>query len=341
MVETGNADHVPVLLDAALDALALRPDGVYVDATFGRGGHSRAILGQLGPQGRVIAFDRDPQAVAAAAAIDDARFTIAHERFSSLPVVLQGYQIDAIDGVLFDLGVSSPQLDDPERGFSFMRDGPLDMRMDPGTGESAAHWLARVDEQQLAEVIKRYGEERFAGAIAKAIVARQSNTGGAALQTTGQLADLVAGIVRRRSKGPALGKNPATRTFQAIRLFINQELEELSLVLSHAVDSLRPGGRLVVISFHSLEDRIVKQFIAKECGRNARRDPISGQPVHDRSPRLTRAMRVLPDAREAERNVRARSAVLRSAERTDSAGHGADRIADTGETGRGARAGSA
>lgn len=315
MVESRDPSHVPVLLEAALDALALRADGVYVDATFGRGGHSRAILSRLGPRGRLLAIDRDPEAVAQATSIHDPRFAIAHARFSSLPDLLQGYQIERVDGVLFDLGVSSPQLDEARRGFSFMRDGPLDMRMDPGSGESAAQWLARVDEAQLTEVIRRYGEERFARAIAKAIVARQSDAGGAALQTTQQLASLVAGVIGRRHKGAPLGKSPATRTFQAIRLFINQELEELSLVLNHAVDRLAPDGRLVVISFHSLEDRIVKQFIASESGRSAARDPVSGHPVHAHAPRLRAVSRVLADAQEAGRNVRARSAVLRCAQR--------------------------
>ncbi len=319
MADFGDPSHIPVLLESALAALAISPDGVYCDATFGRGGHSRAILERLGPRGRLLAIDRDPQAIAEAANIDDPRFAIAHARFSSLPRLLRDYQIDRLDGVLFDLGVSSPQLDRAERGFSFMRDGPLDMRMDQGSGESAAEWLARVDEQQLSQVIRRYGEERFAGAIAKAIVARQSDAGGISIQTTKQLADLVAGVVRRRSRGAKMAKSPATRTFQAIRLFINQELEELALVLSHAVDHLSPGGRLVVISFHSLEDRIVKQFIAKECGRNAARDPVSGQPVFEGAPRLAPGERVIAEGAESATNVRARSAVMRSAIRVTGA----------------------
>lgn len=309
------------MLHEALQALAIGPDGRYCDATFGRGGHSRAVLAGLGPTGRLLSIDRDPQAIVMGAALQigrpeqSARFDLVHARFSNLPDVLDDVGIEQLDGVLFDLGVSSPQLDQAERGFSFMRDGPLDMRMDPGSGEPAWQWLERVDEKELSKVIKTYGEERFAGAIAKAIVARRADVARPALRTTKQLADLVAGIVRRRGGRTQVAKNPATRTFQALRIYLNQELEELSLVLSRAVDSLAPGGRLVVISFHSLEDRIVKEFIALESGQRAGRDPITGAAVHERPPRLKRLKRVLASDEEAGVNARARSAVMRVAER--------------------------
>ena len=313
------------MLAQALEALAIRADGVYCDATFGRGGHSAALLAALGPHGRLLSIDRDGQAIAAGQPMlegrpDDApRFDLVHDRFSNLPAIVSRVGIAQLDGVLFDLGVSSPQLDQAERGFRFMRDGPFDMRMDPGSGEPAWQWLDRVDEKELTKVISNYGEERFARAIAKAIVTRRADVARPALRTTKQLADLVAGVVRSRSRGAKMAKNPATRTFQAIRLFVNQELEELSVVLSHAVDHLAPGGRLVVISFHSLEDRMVKQFMANESGQHAARHPISGVPMHERAPRLKVFKRVLAGADEADLNVRARSAVLRVAERLDTA----------------------
>ncbi len=314
------------MLDDALAALAIRPDGTYCDATFGRGGHSQAILDRLGPAGRLVAIDRDPQAVAAGQTLaanrspDAARFDLARARFSELPDVLSTFGVEQVDGVLFDLGVSSPQLDQAERGFSFMRDGPLDMRMESDAGEPVWQWLERADEKELTEVIRNYGEERFAGSIAKAIIARRTDSTRSALRTTQQLADLVAGVVRRRGGRSKVAKNPATRTFQALRIFINQELEELTLVLNKAVDCLAPGGRLVVISFHSLEDRIVKEFMATESGQRAKKDPISGAPVHERTPRLGRVQRILAGVAEADQNVRARSAVMRVAERTDEAG---------------------
>lgn len=310
------------MLKPALDALAIRPDGCYCDATFGRGGHSQALLSHLGSSGRLLSIDRDAQAIDAGQwllASDEARaarFDLVHARFSNLPAILERVGIDQLDGVLFDLGVSSPQLDQAERGFSFMRDGPLDMRMDPSSGEPAWQWLERVDEQELNKVISGYGEERFARAIAKAIVARREDNTRPALRTTKQLANLVASVIGRRGSRATLAKNPATRTFQAIRLFINQELEELSLVLSHAVDALAPGGRLAVISFHSLEDRMVKEFMARESGRRAAKDPVTGAPVHERAPRLDLVKRTLAGAEEIQSNVRARSAVLRSARRT-------------------------
>ncbi|OYW29450.1 MAG: 16S rRNA (cytosine(1402)-N(4))-methyltransferase, partial [Methyloversatilis sp. 12-65-5] len=245
--------HIPVLLTEALDALAVRPDGVYVDGTFGRGGHSRGLLARLGATGRLIALDRDPSAIAAGQAITDERFTLVHARFAELADVLDELDVTAVDGVLLDIGVSSPQLDDAERGMSFRQDAPLDMRMDTSRGETVAQWLARADEADIREVIRDYGEERFASAIAKAIVARREERG--PLATTAELADLVAGAVKTREPG----KDPATRTFQALRIFINAELEELQQALEASLSVLQPGGRLVVISFHSLEDRIVKQ----------------------------------------------------------------------------------
>jgi 16S rRNA (cytosine1402-N4)-methyltransferase len=312
--------HLPVLLEETVMALQIRADGIYVDGTYGRGGHSAAILARLGPAGRLLAIDRDPEAVAAARrwqeAAGDPRFSIAHARFSELGQVLDEQGVGAVDGVLLDLGVSSPQLDDPARGFSFRADGPLDMRMDPTRGMSASEWLNKASEDEIAEVVRDYGEERFAVPIAKAIVARRGDAdAGAAFQTTGELARLVAGVVRRRSKRPEVGKDPATRTFQALRIFLNQELEELAGVLRIAVDRLRPAGRLAVISFHSLEDRIVKRFIASESGRDAPRDPVRGTVLPGARIRLAPVARVLPGPAETEANPRARSAVLRVAER--------------------------
>ena len=307
--------HRPVMLQACIEGLAIKPDGVYVDATFGRGGHSAQILAALGSRGRLVAIDRDPQAVAAGMQWSDERFRIVRARFSEVDGVLDGLGIGQVDGVLLDLGVSSPQLDDASRGFSFRQDGPLDMRMDPAHGMSASEWLHQASEQDIAEALKGYGEERFAVPIAKAIVARCRDVGAHALRTTGELAALVAGVVRGRQKRPEVGKDPATRTFQALRILVNQELEELALVLDRVVARLAPGGRLAVMGFHSLEDRMVKQFIVRESGRLARRDPITGAPVHDVPPRLQSVARVLPDADEVQSNPRARSAVLRVAQR--------------------------
>lgn len=304
--------HTTVLLGEAIDALVTTPSGVYVDGTFGRGGHARRLLQRLSPQGRVLAFDRDPEAVAAAIAgpqrIDDARFSVHHANFADMPASLAALGIAAVDGVLLDLGVSSPQIDNPARGFSFRFDGPLDMRMDPSHGESAADFLARADERSIAEVIRDYGEERFAVSIAKAIVARRES--GEALRTTAQLAQLVARAVRTREAG----QDPATRTFQALRIFVNAELEALEQGLSAALGLLKPHGRLVVIAFHSLEDRIVKTFIARES-RQAfdRRAPFAPpRPV-----RMKALARHKPSAAEIAANPRARSAVLRVAERTE------------------------
>jgi 16S rRNA (cytosine1402-N4)-methyltransferase len=303
------------MLEACIEGLAIRPEGVYVDGTFGRGGHSAAILARLGPAGRLIAIDRDPDAVAAGREWRDGRFELAHARFSDIGRVLEERGIAGIDGVLLDLGVSSPQLDDPARGFSFRNDGPLDMRMDPTQGMSARQWLMEASEHDIAEALKDYGEERFAVPLAKALVARRRDAGADAFRTTGELASVVAGVVRSRQKKPSMGKDPATRTFQAVRILVNQELEELALFLDRVVDYLLPGGRLAVISFHSLEDRMVKQFIARESGKFARRDPVTGAPVHDAPPRLKAIAKRLPDETETAANPRSRSAVLRIAAR--------------------------
>ncbi|APR03724.1 16S rRNA (cytosine(1402)-N(4))-methyltransferase RsmH [Thauera chlorobenzoica] len=305
--------HVTVLLDEAVDALAIRGDGIYVDGTFGRGGHSRAVLARLGAAGRLIAFDRDPAAIEAGQALGDPRLTLVHAPFSDLDETLGRLGVARVDGVLLDLGVSSPQLDDAARGMSFRFDAPLDMRMDTSRGHTAAEWLAEASVGQITEVIRDYGEERFAHAIAKALAA--ARTGGA-VATTGQLAAIVEKAVRTREPG----QHPATRTFQALRIFINQELEELSRVLPACVDRLGAGGRLVVISFHSLEDRIVKRFM-----RDASRPPVLPRRLPVRAadlpaPRLKLVGRALrPGEAEVAANPRARSAVMRVAERTGAA----------------------
>src|SRR5258708_1675440 len=301
--------HQPVLEQEMMQALSIRPDGLYVDGTFGRGGHSRAILDRLGPQGRLIALDRDPDAMQAAQAIRDARFSFVQTNFAALGEALDRAGAGLAQGMLFDLGVSSPQLDDAARGFSFKNDGPLDMRMDPTRGESAAQWLERAEEQEIREVIREHGEERFAKQIAAAIVAARRRE---PLRRTRQLADLVAQAVRTREPG----QDPATRTFQAVRIHVNRELEEVSLALPQAVELLRPGGRLAVISFHSLEDRIVKRFLQAEANPTA---GLPRLPLRERDlpqPRLRilgRAQR--PSSAETAANPRARSATLRIAER--------------------------
>lgn len=303
--------HVSVLLAEAVDALAIRADGIYVDGTFGRGGHSRAVLERLGPHGRLIAFDRDPMAIAAGRAIEDARLTLVHSAFSALDEALSGLQVEKVDGVLLDLGVSSPQLDEGARGMSFRYDAPLDMRMDTSRGQTVAQWLAEASVGQITEVIRDYGEERFAHAIAKAIAAARA---GGAVATTGQLAALVEKAVRTREPG----QHPATRTFQALRIFINQELEELSRVLPACVARLAPGGRLAVISFHSLEDRIVKRFMRDESRPPVlpRRLPLRAADLP--APRLRLLGKAIrPTEQEVEANPRARSAVLRVAEHTE------------------------
>lgn len=301
-------EHRTVLLEEAVVALNVKPDGIYVDATYGRGGHSGAILARLGPRGRLVGLDRDRDAVAAGAGVADARFGICHARFGALAEVLAAQGVAEADGVLFDLGVSAPQLEEAERGFSFRLDAPLDMRMDRTHGETAAGWLARAGEAEIRKVIKTYGEERFAGQIAKAIVAARTRGG---IRTTGELAGIVGAAVRTREAR----QDPATRTFQAIRIHVNQELEELSLALPQALQVLRPGGRLVAISFHSLEDRIVKRFM----GHRAR------PPVPDRLPLRAHEMPrpdleirgkpIRPGAAEIAANPRARSAIMRVAEK--------------------------
>ena len=300
--------HTTVLLNEPIDALLEgrgdAPAGTYVDATFGRGGHSRAILARLGPQGHLIAFDKDAEAVAEATRITDARFSIRHQGFRELGELAPA----SVAGLLMDLGISSPQIDNPARGFSFRFDGPLDMRMDTTRGESVAEWLATAETQQIAEVIRDYGEERFAVQIAKAIVARRQERG--PVSTTTELADLVAGTVKTREQG----QNPATRTFQALRIFINAELEELQQALDASLSVLEPGGRLAVISFHSLEDRIVKQFIARHSKEvYDRRAPFATpQPM-----KLRPLARIRPSEAEVAGNPRSRSAILRIAERTE------------------------
>lgn len=308
-----SAEHITVLLNEAVDALAIRPDGCYVDGTFGRGGHSRLVLSRLGAQGRLIAFDRDPRAVEAGAAINDSRFSMVHAPFSDMADSLDAMGVSRVDGVLLDLGVSSPQLDEAARGMSFRFDAPLDMRMDTSRGQTVAQWLASAEVGQITEVIRDYGEERFAHAIAKAVVAARA---GGAVSTTGQLAALVEKAVRTREPG----QHPATRTFQALRIFINAELEELSLVLPQCVARLTAGGRLAVISFHSLEDRIVKRFMRDESNP----PPIpKGLPIREADrpkPRLKLVGKATkPGEAEVSANPRSRSAVLRVAERTEAA----------------------
>ncbi|HSA68050.1 MAG TPA: 16S rRNA (cytosine(1402)-N(4))-methyltransferase RsmH [Burkholderiales bacterium] len=296
--------HEPVLAREVIEALAVRPDGIYVDGTFGRGGHSRLILERLGPAGRLIALDRDPQAAEAARALGDARFRFFRAKFSELEMVPSGVQ-----GMLFDLGVSSPQLDDPVRGFSFRHDGPLDMRMDPEAGMSAAEWLAKAQVQDIRRVIRDYGEERFAKQIAAAIVAARRSE---PIVRTRQLADLVARAVRTREPG----QDPATRTFQAVRIHVNRELEEVSMMLPQAVSRLAPQGRLAVISFHSLEDRIVKRFMQALARPEMPRGlPLRASEMPEPVLRIVgRAQRA--SRQEITRNPRARSATLRVAERT-------------------------
>ena len=300
--------HTTVLLTEAVEALVTRPDGTYVDGTFGRGGHSRAVLQRLAPGGRLVAFDKDPEAVQAADALQDPRFSIVHDSFARMSQALARLELPHVDGVLLDLGVSSPQIDNPARGFSFRFDAPLDMRMDTTRGETAADFLARADERRIAEVIRDYGEERFAVPVAKALVARRES--GSPVRTTGELAAVVARAVKTREPG----QDPATRTFQALRILVNAELEELEQGLKAALQCLRPGGRLAVISFHSLEDRIVKTFIARESRDEVdRRAPFApAQPV-----RLRALARLRASAAEVAANPRARSAILRVAERTE------------------------
>lgn len=301
--------HTTVLLEQAVDGLNVRSDGIYVDCTFGRGGHSRLILARLGTNGRLVALDRDPQAVSAGGEIGDGRFRMLHGRFSRLAELVARAGIDQADGIVLDLGVSSPQLDDAGRGFSFRFDAPLDMRMDPGSGLTAADWMAHASEQEIREVIRTYGEERFAKQIAAAIVAARTR---GPIGTTRELAALVAKAVPTREPY----QDPATRTFQALRIHVNQELEELSLALPQCVDLLAAAGRLVVIGFHSLEDRIVKRFLreASRADRLPARLPVRARDLPQ--PRLRLIGRALrPSAAEVAANPRARSAIMRVAER--------------------------
>jgi len=312
-----DGEHIPVLLNEAMAALSISQDDVVVDATFGRGGHARAILAALGPRGRLVAIDRDPAAAIAARNINDNRFTFRHAWFSELPEILAAWRIDTADAVLVDLGVSSPQLDDATRGFSYRFEGPLDMRMDPMRGESAADFLARASVEELTDVIHDYGEERFAQSIARAIAAARVI---APIVSTKQLAAIIGKAVGTRTRGD-WRQDPAARTFQALRIVVNRELAELSTALPRITALLSPGARLAIISFHSLEDRIVKRFIAFAS------QPFGGDP---RVARLALRSSALPEVPlrkigraqkpsidEVRRNPRSRSAVLRVAERTD------------------------
>lgn len=309
-----NFKHTTVLLDEAVNGLNIRPDGIYIDGTFGRGGHSRLILSQLGEQGRLLAIDRDPQAIAAAAAIDDPRFSIIHGPFSALADYARERELDGkIDGILLDLGVSSPQLDDAERGFSFMRDGPLDMRMDPTRGQSAAQWLMTAEEADIAWVIKTFGEERFGKRIARAVVERNREE---PMTRTKELAAVVSAAMPVKDKF----KHPATRTFQAIRIWINSELDEIEKALNGSLEALAVGGRLSIISFHSLEDRIVKRFM-REKSRGPQVPagiPMTEAQLNKLGGRQLKAIgKMMPGEAEVAENPRARSSVLRIAERTN------------------------
>ena len=304
--------HVSVLLNECIDALAIKPDGIYIDATFGRGGHSGKILENLGAEGRLIAFDRDPQAIEAAQRFaDDQRFTIVHEPFGEMARVISEMSLTGkIDGVLMDLGVSSPQLDDAERGFSFMKDGPLDMRMDTSRGQSAAQWLAEADEQDITQVIKEFGEETFGKRIAHAIVETRQTT---PLTRTAQLAELIDKAVPVKDKF----KHPATRAFQGIRIYINAELEQLRVGLKAAVDVLAKDGRLAVISFHSLEDRLVKRFIKDQSRGKVVPANLPVTQAEIDADKVLRALSkaIKPTKEEIAQNVRSRSSVLRVAEK--------------------------
>ena len=309
MTAAGAWQHTPVLLTEAVQALVTQAGGVYVDGTFGRGGHTRALLAELGPTARVLVFDKDPEALAVAQALaqEDARVHPCHASFGDMVAELAGLGIHQVQGVLLDLGISSPQIDNPARGFSFRFDAPLDMRMDTTRGETAAEFLQRAEQRQIAEVLRDYGEERFAGRIAEALVARRES--GSPVRSTAELSALVARAVKTREPG----QDPATRTFQALRIFINAELEALEQGLKAALDLLVPGGRLVVISFHSLEDRIAKTFIARESRDEVDRRAPFAPP---RALKLQALARVKPGAAEVAANPRARSAVMRVAERT-------------------------
>jgi 16S rRNA (cytosine1402-N4)-methyltransferase len=306
--------HITVLLNEAVDALNIKPNGTYIDGTFGRGGHSKKILSKLDSIGRLFAMDRDLAAIETAKQIQDARFCIEHSHFSEINQLAVDNNLTSVDGILLDLGISSPQIDESERGFSFRFDGPLDMRMDQTRGKTVAELLTTISEQQLGKVIKDYGEERFAKQVARAII--KERTDGRAITTTGQLAKVVASAIPKVEPG----QNPATRTFQALRIFVNQELEELSLILPQCLSLLAVGGRLVVISFHSLEDRVVKRFIQSEENRDdlPANFPIKAKDL-PQARLLSIGRAIKPSADEIKQNVRARSAVMRVAERTATA----------------------
>ncbi|KTF15180.1 16S rRNA (cytosine(1402)-N(4))-methyltransferase RsmH [Pseudoalteromonas sp. H105] len=309
---TAQFEHISVLMDETIDALAIQPDGIYMDGTFGRGGHSGQILARLNEAGRLQAIDQDPQAIKAAEKFaNDSRFAIAHTRFSNIyEVAKENDLLGKVDGILLDIGVSSPQLDDADRGFSFMKDGPLDMRMDPTSGRSAAQWLAEAELEDITHVIKTYGEEKFGRRIAHKVLEVREYT---PITTTKQLADLVDEAVPVKDKF----KHPATRTFQAIRIYINSELEEIQTALQASIDVLKPGGRLVVISFHSLEDRIVKQFIKKQSKGAAlpRGLPLTDAQINKNLTLKAVGKAIKPSKDEVERNPRSRSSVLRIAQR--------------------------
>ena len=306
---TTGGTHVTVLLEEAVESLAIKADGIYMDGTFGRGGHSRLILGRLGEKGRLVAVDRDLHAIAAGAAIKDSRFQLIHRAFGEIAEAAHEAGVQAVDGILFDVGVSSPQIDDGERGFSFRHDAPLDMRMDVTQGETASEWLARAEIRDITEVIRNYGEERFAFQIAKKVVAARLEQ---PIVTTGQFAAIVRATVRTREPG----QDPATRSFQALRIHINQELRQLEVALPQALELLKPGGRLVVISFHSLEDRIVKNFMRNESVAD---DMPKGLPLRaDQLPKPKLRLvgkQIKPSVAEIRANPRARSAVMRVAEK--------------------------
>lgn len=306
---TASSAHVTVLLEEAVEALAVKADGAYVDATFGRGGHSRNILSRLGTAGRLVSLDRDPAAIAVGKSLADSRFFLVHRAFGELAVAAAEAGLEAADGILFDVGVSSPQIDDGERGFSFRYDAPLDMRMDTTQGETAAEWLARADEQEITEVIRNYGEERFAFQIAKKVVAARVEQ---PIVTTAQFAALVRSAVRTREPG----QDAATRSFQALRIHINQELRQLEIALPQALSLLKPGGRLAVISFHSLEDRIVKNFMRAQSTADTlpKNLPLRADQLPQPKMRLV-GKAIRPSAAEVAANPRARSAVLRVAEK--------------------------
>ena len=308
------SSHTPVLYHEALDALRIQSDGIYLDCTFGRGGHARGVLAALGPRGRLIALDRDPEALIAGhqLAAEDSRFSIVQTAFSALSEALDHVSVDRVHGVLMDLGVSSPQLDDAARGFSFQAEGPLDMRMDPTSGESAADWIARAQTQDIAQVLWVYGEERFSRRIARAIVEAREQT---PIVTTTQLARIIADAQPKKDPN----KHPATRAFQAIRLFINGELDEVAAGLTQAIARTLPGGRIAVIAFHSLEDRLVKRAL-RDASRPPQGDPRMPLPNDAQRPRLKLVGKAVKAAEaEIATNPRARSAVLRVAERTEAA----------------------